>query len=135
MTGYPETIVLDCEGVSRAVRGDPGALSWLTAARRENHEVVASAATLVEAIDPQKSRAKAKWAVSQMVVRPVTQETAETATDLLRAAHRHGHSDALDALVAATAVESGGLVTVLTSDPGDLKALLADHPGILVEAI
>jgi hypothetical protein len=128
-------IVLDSEGVSRVVRRDPEMLRWLLGALKSDWEVFVSAATLVEAVDPQDTRAAARWGESRLDLVPVTADTSHTATDLLRAARLHGHTHALDALVAATAVELKRAVTILTSDPGDLERLAHDHPKVLVQAL
>lgn len=49
---------------------------------------------------------------------------------LLAAASLHGHTYALAAIVAATALASPAPVTVLTSDPEDLRMLCG--PGVHV---
>jgi hypothetical protein len=109
------------------------ALAKGLAARGE--PVVASAATLVEAINPAVAPAAVLWAVSGLEIVDVTRAVALAAAGLLRAAGRHGHADALDAIVGATAVLAKDRpVTVLTSDPRDLSALLDDHPEISVLA-
>lgn len=56
--------------------------------------------------------------------------TRSALTSLRVTAGLHGHKNALDALVAATALASPAPVTVLTSDPEDL--LLLCGPGVRV---
>ena len=63
--------------------------------------------------------------------RPLDQSTARLAGQLLAAT---GGANTIDALVAAEAVQRAPSV-VLTSDPDDLSALLADHPDVLVAPI
>jgi predicted nucleic acid-binding protein len=98
--------------------------------------LAASAATLVEAINPAMNPAAVRWAVSGIEVVPVSRTVAFQAADLLRAARRHGHRDAMDAMVCATAVLAGDArVTVLTSDPDDIGALLGANPQVTVLAL
>jgi hypothetical protein len=56
------------------------------------------------------------------VVEPVAEATARTAAALLGDAGLHGHGHAIDAMLSATALASPCPVTILTSDPEDLKA-------------
>ncbi|MFB6522055.1 type II toxin-antitoxin system VapC family toxin [Streptomyces sp. NPDC056401] len=117
------TLVLDCEGLSRLVRQDPGLLEWLTAAEAEDIRVVISSVTLVEARDPRVNQARFDYAVSRVNIVPPGEAIVRHASKLLAAAGLHGHKYALDAIVAATALDQPGPVTVLTSDPEDLTAL------------
>ncbi|MFE6728057.1 type II toxin-antitoxin system VapC family toxin [Streptomyces californicus] len=124
------TLVLDCEGLSQLVRRAPEITEWLTAAEAEDIRVVASSVTLVEARDPRISQARFDYAVSRMNIVPPTEAVARHASKLLAAAGLHGHTYALDAIVAATALTSPAPVTVLTSDPEDLLMLCG--PGVRV---
>ncbi|MGW7099884.1 PIN domain-containing protein [Streptomyces sp. NPDC054838] len=117
------TLVLDCEGLSKAVLRDRLVTRWLTLARADDMRVITSSATLVEVVHPAINVPALKWTLSRMVVEPVTEEIAHQATSLLRAAGLHGHKYAIDAMLAATALAAPGPVTVLTSDPEDLTAL------------
>lgn len=82
-----------------------------------------SAATLVEARDPTVAQAAFDHAVSLAKVRPVTEEIARAAGKLLAAEGLHGHKYAIDAMLAATAQLEHGEVTVVTSDPEDMRRL------------
>ncbi|MCC0576979.1 MULTISPECIES: type II toxin-antitoxin system VapC family toxin [Streptomyces] len=124
------TLVLDCEGLSQLVRRAPEITEWLTAAEAEDIRVVASSVTLVEARDPRISQARFDYAVSRVNIVPPTEAVARHASKLLAAAGLHGHTYALDAIVAATALTSPAPVTVLTSDPEDLLMLCG--PGVRV---
>ncbi|HEY7627840.1 MAG TPA: hypothetical protein VH761_12260 [Ilumatobacteraceae bacterium] len=62
--------------------------------------------------------------------RPLTERIARLAGELLGAAS----SATIDALVVAEAIECAPSL-ILTSDPGDLAALLGNRPGVLVEAV
>ena len=76
-----------------------------------------------------------RWSLSRLEVIDVTRATALKATDLFRAARRHGHREAMDAMVCATAILADEPTTILTSDPTDLTALLADSSGVTVLAL
>lgn len=127
MTG---TLVLDCEGLSKLVRRTPDLTEWLAAAEEEDIRVVLSSVTLVEARDPRTHQARFDYAVSRVNVIPPTEAIARHASKILAAAGLHGHKYALDAIVAATGIASPPPVTVLTSDPEDLRVLCG--PGIQV---
>nr|WSX51333.1 DNA-binding protein [Streptomyces sp. NBC_00974] len=114
-------LVLDCEGLSLLVRQDPGLLEWLTAAEAEDIRVVVSSVTLVEARDPRVNQARFDYAVSRVNIVPPSEAIVRHASKLLAAAGLHGHKYALDAIVAATALDQPGPVTLLTSDPEDLS--------------
>ncbi|MFI5620435.1 PIN domain-containing protein [Streptomyces sp. NPDC051567] len=117
------TLVLDSEGLSKYLLRDPEVVGWLAAAGARDVRVITSTVTLVEVIHPRINHAALQWALSRIVVEPVTEEIAHRATALLREAGLHGHKYAIDAILAATALAAPGPVTVLTSDPEDLAAL------------
>ncbi|SDH03167.1 hypothetical protein SAMN05421505_110173 [Sinosporangium album] len=120
----PGTLVLDCEGLSRAV--GQRLTEWLAGAVEENVRVVVSAATIVEVLHPKINRARFEWTLSRLVVEPVTKEVAVAATGLLKEAGLHGHRHAIDAIVCATAQRHERPVTILTSDPEDISVLVGD---------
>lgn len=124
------TLVLDCEGLSKLVQRTPDLTEWLAAAEAEDIRVVTSSVTLVEARDPKVNQARFDHAVSRVNIVPPSEAIARHAGRLLAEAGRHGHTYALDAIVAATALASPAPVTVLTSDPEDLLALCG--PGVRV---
>lgn len=115
------TLVLDCEGLSKLVRHTPELTEWLAAA--EDIRVVTSSVTLVEARDLKTNQARFDYAVSRVNIIPPTEAIARHASKLLATASLHGHTYALDAIVAATALASPSPVTVLTSAPEDLHML------------
>ncbi|MGA5704679.1 type II toxin-antitoxin system VapC family toxin [Peterkaempfera bronchialis] len=127
------TLVLDSEALSKLSRRHRDMAVWLDVARTLDLLIVTSAATLVEARDPEIVQAAFDFAVSLTKVRPITEETARSASKLLTAEGLHGHTYAIDAMVAATAHAEHGDVTVVTSDVDDLRRLC--HPRIAVEAI
>ncbi len=124
------TLVLDREGLSKLVRREPELTEWLSAAEAEDIRVVMSSVTLVEARDPRVNQARFDDAVSRVNVIPPSESIARHASRILSAVGLPGHTYALDALVAATALASPAPVTVLTSDPEDLTMLCG--PGVAV---
>jgi predicted nucleic acid-binding protein len=124
------TLVLDCEGLSKLVRGNPALTEWLAAAESEDIRVVTSSVTLVEARDPKVNQARFDYAASRVNIIPPTETIARHASRILSTAGLHGHKYALDAIVAATALASPAPVTILTSDPEDLVMLCG--PGVRV---
>ncbi|MER6129403.1 PIN domain-containing protein [Streptomyces sp. NPDC001795] len=128
-------LVLDSEGLAKAVQRDREVHEWLTAARDADLPVVTSAAVLVEVIHPKINDAALKWTLSRLRVEPVTQGVAQAAAALLRAAGLHGHKYAIDAMLCATALQHPGRVTILTSDVEDIGLLAAGHPLVLAEKV
>jgi hypothetical protein len=117
------TLVLDSEGLSKAVLQDREVIGWLALARADDMRVITSSATLVEVIHPRVKRAALDWLLSRLVIESVTESCARRAAALLVDAGLHGHKYAIDAILCATALAAPGPVTVLTSDPEDLTAL------------
>ncbi|OAR23164.1 DNA-binding protein [Streptomyces sp. ERV7] len=117
------TLVLDSEGLAKAVLRDRAVTTWLALARADDLRVITSAATLVEVVHPRINRPALEWTLSRLVVEPVTEAVARHAAALLADAGLHGHKYAIDAMLGATALASPGPVTVLTSDPEDIAAL------------
>lgn len=127
----PGTLVLDSEGLSRAIAHDRDVIKRLSWAHKNDVPVVISAATLVEAIHPRIDRKALAWRLSKLILEPVSEQTARLATELLANAGKHGHSHAIDAMVCATAVASPKPVRVLTSDPDDITDLAGDHVSVI----
>ncbi|MEU3747939.1 MULTISPECIES: PIN domain-containing protein [Streptomyces] len=117
------TLVLDSEGLAKAVLRDREVTAWLALARADDLRVVTSAATLVEVMHPRINRAALEWTLSRLTVEPVTETVGRRASALLAENGLHGHKCAIDAMVAATALAAPGPATVLTSDPEDLRVL------------
>ncbi|MFD4557848.1 DNA-binding protein [Streptomyces sp. NPDC058469] len=109
------TLVLDSEGLAKAVLRDRTVTAWLALARADDLRVITSAATLVEVVHPRINRPALKWTPSRLVVEPVTEPIARHAATLLAGTGLHGHRYAMPA--------APGPVTILTSDPEDLTAL------------
>ncbi|MGH3325309.1 MAG: DNA-binding protein [Streptomyces sp.] len=121
------TLVLDSEGLAKAVQRDRDVTGWLALARADDMRVITIAATLVEVVHPRIKRPALEWTLSRVVVEPVGEHIARHAAALLAEAGLHGHKYAIDAILSATALAAPGPVTVLTSDPEDLTALCGER--------
>ncbi|MGA6154752.1 hypothetical protein ACPEIC_15550 [Stenotrophomonas sp. NPDC087984] len=117
------TLVLDSEGLAKAVLRDRAVTGWLALARADDMRVITSAATLVEVVHPRINRPALEWTLSRIVVEPITEILARHAAALLADTGLHGHKYAIDAMLSATALAAPGPAIVLTSDPEDLMAL------------
>jgi predicted nucleic acid-binding protein len=128
-------LVLDSEGLAKAVQRDLEVHEWLTAARDLDLPVITSAAVLVEVIHPRINDVALKWTLSRLRVEPVTQAVAQSAAALLRGAGLHGHKYAIDAMLCATALAQPGRVTILTSDVEGVEMLTAEHSRVVAEKV
>ncbi|MFF0308516.1 DNA-binding protein [Streptosporangium sp. NPDC004379] len=126
------TLVLDSEGLAKAVLRDRDVTGWLALARADDMRVITSAAAIVEVVHPRIRRTALEWALSRIVVEPVTETLSRRAAALLSDAGLHGHRHAIDAMLCATALAAPGPVTVLTSDPEDL-AVLCGREAVVVK--
>ncbi|WP_175412400.1 PIN domain-containing protein [Streptomyces sp. TRM64462] len=121
-----ETLVLDAEGLSAWVTQD----RKITAALRRFHdkgaEFVVGANTIIEVMHGRVNVPRLNWALSQVKVEPVTEESAKAAARLLRDTGLHGHKYAIDATVAEMALRQPGPVVMLTSDIDDMARLCGD---------
>jgi predicted nucleic acid-binding protein len=106
-------------------------MARLAQARLDGLRVVTSAATLVEARNPRMNQARFDWAVSRLVIEPVTENIARAASKLLAIHGLHGHRHAIDAMVAATALAAAAPGILLTSDPEDLAVLCGESVRIV----
>ncbi|MCX4856960.1 DNA-binding protein [Streptomyces canus] len=125
------TLVLDSEGLAKAVLRDRTVTGWLALARADDLRVITSAATLVEVVHPRINRPALEWTLSRLVVEPVTEAIARHAAALLADADLHGHKYAIDAMVSATALAAHAPVTVLASDPEDLNSLCGGRATVI----
>ncbi|MFF2410306.1 PIN domain-containing protein [Streptomyces sp. NPDC058092] len=125
--------VLDCEALSRAALGDLEMKARLKDAHRASVRVVTSSMTLIEAYHGRIRRADWNWAMSRIVVEPVTKDVADEAIALLSDTGLHGHKYAIDAALAVIAGRQRGRVAVFTSDEDDMRKLCA--PGVQVRGV
>jgi predicted nucleic acid-binding protein len=122
------TLVLDSEGLSKLALGDARARGYFDSARERGARVAVSAITLTETLRGGPRDAIVHEVLSRITVVPVTAAIARRAGELLGATGLSGHRCAIDAVVAATALEMVRPVVLLTSDPADLTKL-AEEPG------
>jgi predicted nucleic acid-binding protein len=125
------TLVLDSEGLAKAVLRDRDVMTWLALARADDLRVITSAATLVEVVHPRMSRPALEWTLSRLIVEPVTEAIARRAAALLSNAKLHGHKHAIDAMLCATALAATGPITVLTSNSDDIGAFCGDRATVI----
>jgi predicted nucleic acid-binding protein len=120
------TLVLDSEGLSKLAAGDARARGYFDSARERGARVAVSAITLTEALRGGPRDAAVHRVLSRIIVAPVTAAIARRAGELLGTAGLSGHRCAIDAVVAATALEMKRPVVLLTSDPDDLTKLIEE---------
>lgn len=123
-------LVLDNEGLSRAAT-DRAMYVRLHAAHLDGRRVLTSAAILAEAMRGTPRDAGVHRVLGGVVVEPVTREVGEQAGKLIGAAGM-STDQAVDAMVAATALAQEGPVVIVTSDVPHLTALTAGHERIQV---
>ncbi|MGN5634166.1 hypothetical protein [Streptomyces sp. AC154] len=117
------TFVLDSEALSKSVLRDRAMTAVLTRAHQSGFRVVTSSMTLIEAYHSNIRTAVWNWAMSRVVVEPVTKDIADGAIRLLRETGLHGHKYAIDAALAVIADRQPGRVVVFTSDEDDMGKL------------
>ena len=132
-------MVLDNEGVSKAAT-DRAMYVRLKVAYEEGHRVVTSAAVLAEILCGETRDAGVHRVLARVGVEPVTETIGQRAGHLIGAA-RMSSGQAVDAMVAATAVQAAeqaeaadqaASVLVITSDMPHLTRLVAGRTGIAV---
>lgn len=123
------TLVLDSEGVSKLASEDPLVVPHIVEARKRQALVVASAATLTEALRGSRRDAGFHRVLKKVDIVPLTRELGRSAGELLGASGLPATAS-IDAMVAATALVQTRPVMILTSDPADMSALTVDAPGI-----
>ena len=128
----PRVFVLDSEALSLAVRGDRMMIARLDLAAGGAAEVVTSPMTLVEAHDARTTDRRWDWVLSRVRVAEIGKDEARQARRLLADAGLHGHTYAVDAVLAVVAAGQRGDVTGLTSDVEDLERRGPDR-GLVVK--
>ena len=133
----PHSVLLDAQALS-ALAGDERSMqAWATFARRSDSVIYASCVTLAEVTDGTARDVAVRRAAKAVRLVDVGPETGYRAGQLraAAAATRRKHRDlTVDSVVAATALTLPTPVVVLTSDPDDLRLLLAGH-NVRIEAI
>lgn len=120
------TLVLDSEGISKLAAGDARTRAYLESARARRSRVAISAITLTEVLRGGARDTAVHRVISRITVVPVSAEIARKAGELLGRTGLPGHRCAIDAVVAATALELEHPVVLLTSDPDDLARLVEE---------
>lgn len=120
-----DLLLLDSEGLSQLYHKQGRTPLFIEVAEVDAVRVATTAMTVIEADGAKVHPARMRWVLSQIDVHPITREIAMAASALLRRHDMSGHKYAIDATLAAVAVDAStrGLVTVLTSAPEDLTRL------------
>jgi predicted nucleic acid-binding protein len=119
-------LVLDAEGLFKLAAGDARTRGYLDSARHRGARVAVSAITLTEVLRGGSRDAAVRRVLARVVVISVTEAIARRAGELPGATGLSGHRCAIDAVVAATALEMERPVVLLTSDPEDLNKLVEE---------
>jgi hypothetical protein len=127
------TFVLDSEALSRSALRDRAMTGVLTKAHQSGIRVVTSSMTLIEAYHGRIRRSEWDWAMSRVVVEPVTKDVADQAIRLLGDTGLHGHKYAIGAALAVIAGRQPGRAVVFTSDEDDMGKLC--DAGVLVRGL
>jgi predicted nucleic acid-binding protein len=121
-------LVLDAEGLSKLAAGDARTRGYLDSARNRGARVAVSTITLTEALRGGPRDTAVHRVLSRITVIVVTEAIARRAGELLGTTGLSGHRCAIDAVVAATALDMERPAVLLTSDPDDLNKLV-EEPG------
>ena len=120
------SLVLDAEGLSKLARGDARVRGYLDSARARGAKVAVGAVTLTEALRGGPRDAAVHRVLARITIVPVTAAIARRAGELLGTAGLSGHRCAIDAVVAATALDLERPVVLLSSDPDDMNRLVEE---------
>jgi len=131
--GIGGTLILDADGVNKIAAADPRAQAALAAARRRDARVVVSAVTLAETLRGGQRDVPVHRVLDRVTQLSVSPAIGRNAGELLGSTALVGAT--VDAIVAATALDLPGPVLVLTSDPGDLRALTQARDDVAVERV
>lgn len=124
-------LVLDSQGLSLYFEQDKTIVKAVESARDRGADRVISAATLLEAQHPGVKRSRREYALSQFKIQPLHVSWAREAAQLLSDSGLSGHSHALDAMVAVTALHQERPVVLVTSDPDDMGQLCSGRVRIM----
>lgn len=122
--GAGGALVLDSDGLVKLALGDPRARAYLQTARARSARLALSAVTLTEVLRGGQRDTAVHRVLSRASIVPVTAELGRRAGELLGSTGLSGHRCAIDAMVAATALELPPPVVLLTSDVDDLNKLV-----------
>jgi predicted nucleic acid-binding protein len=120
------TLVLDAEGLAKLAAGDARVRGYLDSVRTRGARVAVSAVTVTEVLRGGPRDAAVHRVLARITVVPVTAAIARRAGELLGTTGLSGHRCAIDAVVAATALDLERPVVLLTSDPDDMNRLVEE---------
>lgn len=123
LSGVAGVLVLDAEGLVKVAAGNAVARSYFHDAREANGKIVTAASTLAEVLRSGPRDAPVHRILKSVKIEPIDKAKARFAGELLGRTGLSGHSCALDALLAAVALDQPRPVVILTSDPEDLVKL------------
>jgi predicted nucleic acid-binding protein len=125
------TLILDAEGLVQLTAGHTLAMSFARDTYDRHGTVVTAASTLSEVLRGSSRDAPLHRALRGVTVVPIDQAYGRAAGELLGRTGLSGHKCALDALLAAVALNQLRPVVLLTSDPDDMTRLTEepDRPG------
>lgn len=124
--GSPGSLVLDSEGLSKLAAGDARTRAYLDSARDRGARVAVTTITLTEVLRGGPRDAGVHQVLSRIAVVPVSAAIARRAGELLGTTGLPGQRCAIDAVIAATALEMTRPVVLLTSDLDDLNRLVEE---------
>lgn len=119
-------LILDSGAIIGWSRADPEVRELLRVAIARNFDLWVPVVVLAETLRGGPRDAAVNRVLKSTGTRPTDAGTGRRAGAMLG---RTGRRNIADALVAAEAIQVAGSA-VLTSDPDDLNALLADHPDV-----
>jgi predicted nucleic acid-binding protein len=117
------SLVLDSQGLSLYIDQDRAVLNLVRSALERGADRIVSAVTILEAQRPGLKRQRREYVLSQLNVKPLTVAWTKEAVQLLEDIGLRGHSHAIDAMVAVTAIHQAPPVVMLTSDVDDMAIL------------
>ena len=126
-----ERLILDSGAVIGWQRNDPNVWGYVAEAARLDTSIVVPAVVVAECVRGGGRDALIHRLLAAATVPSLSKRLAVQAGYLLGKA---GTSATVDALVAAEAIR-GGPCLVLTSDPGDLAALVGERPYVRIVAV
>ncbi|WP_233608013.1 type II toxin-antitoxin system VapC family toxin [Nocardia stercoris] len=102
-------------------------MAFVQECRKLGMRVAVSALTIIEATHAGTDRKRLAWLLSGMHIEPVDDSAAHLASKLLQANGLHGHTHAIDAVVAEAAIRQSAPVVLMTSDLDDMTTLCGDE--------
>lgn len=129
--------VLDSGGLTGLTGPSQRARAWLRWIVEHDGAVIVPTPVLVETTTGDGGRDAEVNRVLHVLERSaeLVAPSAETARLAGRLRHRAHLDDGIDALVAAEAARNGESTVLLTSDPDDMRRLLADEPHVAVRQV